>query len=263
MIAYILLFCIGAIVGSFLNVCIYRLPRNVSIVFPSSRCPSCDSNIKFYDNIPIISYLVLRGKCRQCRTVISPMYPVVEFLNAVLYVLIYDQFIAFSLWVVAIYCVFVSVLVVITFIDTEHMIIPNRITIPGIPLALLVGALILPDPFSRLNHLGILGSFVGCVSGGVGFYLVALLGETVFRKPALGGGDIKLMAMIGALLGWKGVILTTFAGSLIGSLAGFMLIMAKGKTWGSRLPFGPFLAAGAVISLFWGQDVLTWYLYAG
>lgn len=263
MIIYTFVFIFGAVIGSFLNVCIYRLPRSLSVVFPSSGCPSCGSTIRFYDNIPIISYLLLRGRCRKCRSGISWVYPLVEFLNASLYVLTYYKFFYYSVWVVAAYFVFISALIVITFIDLEHMIIPDRITLPGIPLAFVVGAAILPDPFSRMDSLGIVQAFIGLIFGGGFFYLIAVAGEAVFKKPAMGGGDIKLMALVGGILGWKGVVLTTFAGSLIGSVVGILLILIKGRSWGSKLPFGPYLVAGSVVSLFWGQELLMWYLNAG
>jgi len=263
MIIYTFVFIFGAIIGSFLNVCIYRLPRSLSVVFPSSGCPSCGGIIRFYDNIPILSYLLLRGRCRKCGSGISWVYPLVEFLNASLYVLTYYKFFYYSVWVVAVYFIFISALIVITFIDLEHMIIPDQITLPGIPLAFVVGAAILPDPFSRMDSLGIVQSFIGLVFGGGFFYLIAVSGEAVFKKPAMGGGDIKLMALVGGISGWKGVLLTTFTGSLIGSVIGILLILIKGKNWGSRLPFGPYLVAGAVVSLFWGQELLMWYLNAG
>jgi len=263
MIVYAFVFIFGSIIGSFLNVCIYRIPRSLSIVFPSSGCPSCGSSIRFYDNIPIISYLVLRGRCRKCGSTISWVYPLVEFLNAMLYVLTFYKFINYSVLAVVAYFVFISAFIVITFIDLEHMIIPNSITYPGIPLAFLAGAAILPDPFSLIEPLGPVQSFIGLIFGGGFFYLIAITGKAVFKKPAMGGGDIKLMALVGALSGWKGVLLTTFTGSFIGSVIGVLLILIKGRDWGSRLPFGPYLVAGALVSLFWGQELFMWYLNAG
>ncbi len=263
MIIYTFVFIFGAVIGSFLNVCIYRLPRNLSVVFPSSGCPSCGGIIRFYDNIPILSYLLLRGRCRKCRSGISWVYPLVEFLNATLYVLTYYKFFYYSVWVLVTYFVFISALIVITFIDLEHMIIPDRITLPGIPLALVAGAAILPDPFSRMDSIGLVQSFIGLIFGGGFFYLIAVTGKAVFKKPAMGGGDIKLMALVGCISGWKGVMLTTFAGSLIGSVVGILLILIKGRSWSSKIPFGPYLTAGAVVSLFWGQELFMWYLNAG
>ncbi|RJR20061.1 MAG: prepilin peptidase [Nitrospiraceae bacterium] len=259
---YIPVFILGAIIGSFLNVCIYRMPKDESIVRPSSRCMSCGTPVKFYDNIPVLSYFILMGRCRSCKTKLSVRYPLIELLNAVLYVMVLKRFGPDSPWVVAVYFVFVSVLLVIFFIDLDHQIIPNSITLPGIPIATILGATILPDPFSAYEMLGLKGALAGFAAGGGFFYLVAVLGKAVFKKDAMGGGDIKMMAMAGGILGWKGVILTTFMGSLLGSVIGVSLIMLKGREWGSRIPFGPYLATGALITLFWGRDILQWYFHA-
>ncbi len=259
---YFIAFVCGAVVGSFLNVCIYRIPRGLSLVLPSSRCPSCNNPISPRDNIPILSYIFLKGRCRVCRARISLKYPFVESLNAILYVLVLWRFGPGFSWFLLVYFVFVSSLIVITFIDLEYRIIPNGITLPGIPLALIFGSTVIPDPFSRVDVLGFKMSFTGLVLGGGLFFLMGLLGEAVFKKEAMGGGDIKMMAMVGGLLGWKGVILTTFLASLFGSLIGVSLIMVKGKQWGSKIPFGPYLAFGAVVSLFLGQELLNWYIYA-
>ncbi|MBI4849478.1 MAG: prepilin peptidase [Nitrospirae bacterium] len=263
MIPYIFIFILGAVIGSFLNVCIYRIPQGLSIVSPASRCPSCGAPIKFYDNIPILSYILLAGRCRSCKAKFSIRYPFVEFLNAALYVIALNRFGIDPPWVLLVYCIFISSLVVIFFIDIDHQIIPNSITLPGIPLAVILGAAILPDPFFRSQMLGIKSSVIGCFAGGGSFYLIAVIGKAILKKDAMGGGDIKMMAMVGGLLGWKGVILTTFMGSLLGSIVGISLIALKGREWGSRIPFGPYLAAGALVSLFYGQDILMWYLYAG
>jgi leader peptidase (prepilin peptidase)/N-methyltransferase len=258
---YLPLFIFGAIIGSFLNVCIYRAPRGESVVRPASRCTSCGRPIRFYDNVPILSYLFLGGKCRYCKAKLSFRYPLIEFLNASLYVLVLGRFGTDSPWVLAAYFVFVSALIVIFFIDLDYQIIPNSITLPGIPLALVLGSTILPDPFSNYDLLGPMASLTGFLAGGVFFYLVAVLGKAVFKKEAMGGGDIKMMAMVGGLLGWKGVILTTFMGSLFGSVIGISLILLKGREWGSRIPFGPYLASGALVSLFWGRDIFRWYFH--
>jgi leader peptidase (prepilin peptidase)/N-methyltransferase len=260
---YIIIFIFGSVIGSFLNVCIYRMPQGLSVVSPSSRCTSCGKPIRFYDNIPVLSYILLKGKCRYCKTGLSVRYPIIEFLNAALYVLLLNRYGHDSPWVLLVYFIFISSLIVIFFIDLDHQIIPNSITLPGIPLAVILGSTILPDPFIRVDLLGYKASIIGFVAGGGFFYLVAILGKAILKKDAMGGGDIKMMAMIGGLLGWKGVILTTFFGSLIGSIIGISLISLKGREWGSRIPFGPYLALGALISLFWGQDIFMWYIYAG
>ncbi len=254
-------FFFGAIIGSFLNVCIYRVPRDESIVRPGSRCTSCGNPVRFYDNIPVISYILLLGRCRYCKSKLSVRYPVIELLNALLYVVVLMRFGPGAPWVLLIYFVFVSALVVIFFIDLDHQIIPNGITLPGIPLALILGATVLPDPFLRQELLGLKAAVIGFLAGGGFFYLIAVVGKAIFKKDAMGGGDIKMMAMVGGLMGWKAVILTTFMGSLLGSIIGVALIQLKGREWGSRIPFGPYLALGALVSLFWGQDILFWYFY--
>lgn len=253
--AYLLLsvFILGLTIGSFLNVCIYRIPRGFSIVRPPSSCPSCKSPVRIYDNIPVISYILLRGRCRNCSSAIPLRYPVVELLNAVLYVSIIWRF--GCGWQTLVYFAFCSAMVVITFIDLEFQLIPDAITLSGIPLGLIAGSLILIDPFSRASTLGFNNSFTGLVSGGGLFYLIAVL-----SRGGMGGGDIKMMAMTGAFLGWKAVLLTTFSASLIGSIAGIILIVFKGKGRKTKIPFGPFLAAGALITLFFGQEILRFYL---
>lgn len=250
---YAAVFMLGAIVGSFLNVCIFRLPEGRSIVSPPSSCPSCGNRIRFYDNVPILSYLVLRGRCRSCRTSISARYPLVEALNGLLWILLLGRygpsgsFLAFS--------VLASALVVITFIDLDHQIIPDRISIPGIPIGLLVGSFVAADPFLRSAPLGWRASVVGAVLGFGLFWAIAVL-----SRGGMGGGDIKLMGMLGGFIGWKGILLTTFAGSVLGSVAGLILILFRGGGRKTKVPFGPFLAGGALTALLVGQEILAWYL---
>ncbi|MBM4135535.1 MAG: prepilin peptidase [Nitrospira sp.] len=252
-IPYIIVFLFGSIVGSFLNVCIYRIPRNLSIIIPSSRCPSCDSPIKPWDNIPVVSYIFLGGRCRFCKARISFRYPLVEFLNALSYVAVLWRF-GFG-WHTIVYCVFCSALIVITFIDLDFQIIPDWITLSGIPIGLLTGSFLLPDPFIRYSLLGYKSSIIGFLVGGGLFYAVAVL-----SRGGMGGGDIKMMAMVGAVLGWKAVLMTTFLGSLIGSIVGIFLMVLKGKGRKTKIPFGPFLALGSLITLFYGQELLSLYL---
>jgi leader peptidase (prepilin peptidase)/N-methyltransferase len=256
---YALVFIFGSIIGSFLNVCIYRIPRDQSIVWPSSRCPSCGAPIRAWDNIPILSFLLLGGKCRNCKAKISFRYPLVEALNALSYIVLLWRF--GPEWAFLVYAVFCSALIVITFIDLDFQIIPDRITLPGIPAGLLAGSFLLPDPFLRAEPLGWKGSLIGAVSGFLFYYFVAVAGEKIFKKEAMGGGDIKLMAMVGAFLGWKGIILTTFLGSLFGSVIGIFMILFRGREKGSLIPFGPFLALGSAVSLFFGQEIIFWYLF--
>ena len=244
----------GLLIGSFLNVCIYRIPRNISIVFPSSRCTACNSEIRAWDNIPVISYLLLVGRCRNCKAKISLRYPLVEALNAFLYAAVVWRY--GIGWNSVVYAVLCSSLIVITFIDLDFQIIPDRITLAGIPLGLMAGSFLLNDPFMRAELLGYKASVIGVFAGGGLFYLVAVL-----SRGGMGGGDIKMMAMVGALMGWKSVLLTTFLGSLAGSLIGVFLMIFKGRGRKTKIPFGPFLAFGTLITLFFGQEILLWYLH--
>jgi leader peptidase (prepilin peptidase) / N-methyltransferase len=244
----------GLLIGSFLNVCIYRIPRNISIVFPSSRCTACNNEIRAWDNIPVISYLLLGGRCRNCRAKISLRYPLVEALNAFLYAAVVWQY--GIGWNSLVYAVLCSSLIVITFIDLDFQIIPDRITLAGIPLGLVAGSFLLNDPFMRAELLGYKASLIGMCAGGGLFYLVAVL-----SRGGMGGGDIKMMAMVGALMGWKSILLTTFLGSLAGSLIGVFLMIFKGRGRKTKIPFGPFLALGTLITLFFGQEILLWYLH--
>jgi leader peptidase (prepilin peptidase)/N-methyltransferase len=244
-------FIFGALVGSFLNVCICRLPQQESIVFPGSHCPQCDHPIPFYDNIPIISYLVLRRKCRSCHHPISLQYPIVEGLTAFVSLLL---FLAFGpSWSYLIYFSFMAALIVITVIDLYHQIIPDVISLPGIGVGLLA-SLVLPE-------ITFLNSLLGILVGGGSLFLVATIYQWLFKREGMGGGDIKLLAMIGAFLGWKAVILTILFSSLIGSIAGIAIMVIKGKNFKYAIPFGPFLSLGATISLFYGEEVIRWYLY--
>jgi len=251
---YLIVFVFGSVIGSFLNVCIYRIPRNQSIIIPSSRCPSCNNPISPFDNIPILSYILLRGKCRYCKKNISLRYPLVEALNAFLYVVVFWRY--GPGWNSVLYCILVSSLLVITFIDLDFQIIPDRITLAGIPVGLIAGSFLLTDPFLRAAQLGYKASLSGFLVGGGLFYLVAVL-----SRGGMGGGDIKMMAMVGALLGWKSVLLTMFLGSLAGSVVGLSLMIFKGKGRKSKIPFGPFLALGTIITLFFGQEIFIWYFY--
>ncbi len=241
----------GAIIGSFLNVCIYRLPREESIATPGSHCPQCRQPIHFYDNVPILSYLMLRGKCRYCNASISVQYPIVEAITAVSSLCL---FVKFGLsWSYLVYFGFVAALITITVIDLYHQIIPDVISLPGIGGGLLA-SFFLP----RINFVG---SVLGMVVGGGSLFLVAVLYQWLFKREGMGGGDVKLLAMIGAFLGWKAVILTILLSSLIGSITGVLVMVAKGKDFKYAIPFGPFLSLGAVISLFYGERIIRWYLY--
>ena len=251
-ISCIIAFVFGSAIGSFLNVCIYRMPRNMSVIAPASRCPHCNTPIRPYDNIPMLSYILLGGKCRVCKAGISVRYPLVEFLNAALYAAVLWRF---GLeWYTAVYCIFCSALILITFIDLDFQIIPDRITLPGIPIALIAGSLLMPDPFVGFSLLGFKASIIGFLVGGGLFYAIAVL-----SRGGMGGGDIKMMAMVGALMGWKSVLLTTFVGSLTGAVFGIFIMIAQGKGRKTKIPFGPFLAVGSLVTLFFGREIFNWY----
>jgi leader peptidase (prepilin peptidase) / N-methyltransferase len=247
---YIFAFILGAVVGSFLNVCIYRLPKNESIVFPPSHCFGCDKQISWYDNIPIVSYLVLRGRCRSCKSRISVQYPLVELINALLTLFLFLRFgPTFPFLVLFLFC---SAMVVITFIDLEHQIIPDVISLPGIVAGFIISFFI--------PQLGWLNSIIGIVAGGGSLWLVAWLYELLTKKEGMGGGDIKLLAMMGAFLGWKAIPFIIFVSSLTGSVIGVTVMLIGKKDSKLAIPFGPFLAAGAVLYIFFGRELIHWYL---
>ena len=238
----------GAVIGSFLNVCIHRLPLKQSIISPRSRCPQCATAIGWYDNIPILSYFWLRARCRACGRGISWRYPLVEALNAAGYGLIIWRFGLSASTLV--YLLLWSALIVISFIDLDHMIIPDRITIPGMVLGLVVGTVLLPQWWDSL--LGLL------VGGGI-LYFMAWISPYLFGKEGMGGGDIKLLAMVGAFLGWKPAVLTIFFGGLLGAVVGLTLMGIRVMTREAYLPFGPFLALGAGVAILYGREILAWY----
>jgi leader peptidase (prepilin peptidase)/N-methyltransferase len=240
----------GAMIGSFLNVCIYRLPREESIVFPGSHCPSCNKPISFYDNIPVISYLILRGRCRNCRNPISLQYPLVEGISGLSSLLLFLRFGPSLSYLI--YFAFFAALIVITVIDLYYQIIPDVISLPGIGAGLLA-SLVLPE-------ITFFNSLLGALLGGGSLFLVATVYQWLFKREGMGGGDVKLLAMIGAFLGWKAVILTIFFASLIGSLTGIGIMLLRGKDFKYAIPFGPFLSLAAAISLFYGEKVIRWYL---
>lgn len=250
---YFFAFLFGAAVGSFLNVCIYRLPRNQSIVFPPSACPDCGSRIAPYDNIPIVSFLMLRGKCRSCKGRISWKYPAVELINGLLTLALFLKF-RFSptFFVLFLFC---SALVVITFIDLEHQIIPDSISLPGI-LVGFASSFILP-------WLSWKSSLIGIAAGGGSLLIVAYGYQLLTKKEGMGGGDIKLLAMMGAFLGWRSIPFIIFTSSLFGSVVGITLMLVRKKDSQVPIPFGPFLAFGALLFIFFGRQIITWYFGLG
>jgi leader peptidase (prepilin peptidase) / N-methyltransferase len=244
-----LLLVLGLVLGSFYNVCIYRLPREESIAWPGSHCPHCHHPLSPWDNLPLVSFLLLRGACRYCHASISYQYPVVEALNGLATFLLGWTF-GLS-WAFLQALVFFGALLIVSVIDLHHRIIPDVITYPGMVAGLL---------FSWF--LGVPGwrsSLIGLLIGGGLLYLLAVGYQLVSGKEGMGGGDIKLLGMIGAFLGWPGVLVTIFVGSALGSLVGLPLVLWK-KDRAYQIPFGPFLSLGAVIHLFFGSALLSWYL---
>jgi len=244
-------FILGAVIGSFLNVCIYRIPEGQSIVSPPSRCPQCGTRIRWYQNVPLLSYLLLGGHCGSCRARISPRYPLVECLTAVLFVLVVWRFglqpFVPVLWLL------VAALVTITFIDLDHQIIPDVISLPGIAIGFLCSFLI--------PWVDWLDSLLGILFGGGSLLLIAWGYEKLTGKEGMGGGDIKLLAMLGAFLGWRAILPIVFFSSLIGTLVGVPVMLVSGKGRRLAIPFGPFLALGALVYLFWGPQLIRWYLH--
>lgn len=245
----ILAFVFGACVGSFLNVCIYRIPAALSIVHPGSRCPHCKRMLPFYDNIPILSWLLLMGKCRSCRAPIAIRYPFVELLGG-FFALACGLAFGPTLHGLVIFA-FIATLIVVTFIDLDHRIIPDTISLPGIPLFFLA-ALAVPTVTWR-------DSAIGIVAGGGSLFLVAWVYQLITGREGMGGGDIKLLAMIGAVVGWQGILFTLFAASAIGTAIGLLAMIQSGKGMRLAIPFGPFLAMGTVVYLFFGEGLIYWY----
>ena len=245
LLSYLFIFIIGASIGIFLNVCVHRLPGHQSIITPASHCPDCKAPIRFYDNVPILSYPLLRGRCRVCGNPISIQYISVEVINGAAYVLITWKLglSAGSLF----YAPLFSALLVISVIDLYHKIIPDVITIPGIIIGLLASAFILPS--------GIKGAILGALLGSSLFFIIA-----VVSRGGMGGGDIKLIAMIGSFLGLTDVLITIILSSFIGSVVGILMMVFFGKSRKYMIPFGPFLSIGGIISLFFKTEIVEWYI---
>ena len=253
-----IIFLFGTAIGSFLNVCIYRIPLpDVSIHSPRrSFCPKCNETINFYDNIPILSYLLLRGKCRYCKTKISLIYPLVELATGILFLLVFHHFGLTLEFLLAL--AFIAVLLPISVIDARHYIIPNVIIVTGLILGSVIVCAI---TYQRADVWYLLTRFIGAVAGGLVLWLIAVIGSAVLRKKAMGGGDIKLMALIGLFLGaWPELVMVLAFSAFSGAIVGSALILSGRKSRQSPIPYGPFLAGAAVLVLLWGDELWRIYL---
>jgi len=250
---HIFFFLLGSAIGSFLNVCIYRIPREKSIVNPPSACPGCEKPIRPYDNIPILSYIFLKGKCRDCGTKISIRYPLVELLTGIFFLLLYQKFgLTFELLV---FMIFLSLLIVISFIDLDFQIIPDILSIGGVVLGFILAIV---RPFFRDLYpiFDYWESLKGIIVGGGLLFAIAWLYQFFTKREGMGGGDIKLLGMIGAFCGWKGVVFSLVSGSVLGTVVGIPLMILKGKDSKYAIPFGPFLSLGAIVYTFRGDNLI-------
>lgn len=246
-----LFFIIGIIVGSLLNVCIHRIPRGESIILPRSHCVYCNTTLPWYLNVPIVSFIALRGRCKFCGKNISPRYIAVEILSGVICALL---FIKFGLTFEFLFFWYLScALIVASFIDLKHHEIPDSITLPGILIG-LISASLYPALMGKLSHLSAFkDSLLGIIAGGGSIYILGFIGEFIFKKEAMGGGDVKLLAMIGAFTGWQLALLTFFIAPFFGSIAG---VLAKLKEGRDIIPYGPYLSLGAFTAIFAGEKIL-------
>lgn len=274
---FYLMFCVlafawGACVGSFLNVCIYRIPRELSVVKPRSHCPHCGKMIPWYLNVPLLSYLALRGKCRYCGVGITARYFIVELLVGLLFLLVWLKFdlqhgprllglVPITDWkLVPVYWLMLSGLVLGTFVDFEHLIIPDRVSLGGIVAGVLLSAAV-PSLHNAATVLGALkASILGAAVGWGSLWAVGFIGKLMFRKEAMGFGDVKLLGAIGAFAGWQGVLFTIVGSSLFGSLVGVTLVLTGRKAMQSRIPYGPYLALAALIWVLWGPALVNLYI---
>ncbi len=245
----VFLLAMGLAVGSFLNVCIYRLPRRESLMFPASHCPVCDRSLAWFENLPLASWLVLRGRCRTCRTPIGVQYPLVEAITAAVFVSAY--FIYGWTPLLAARLLFACAMIVLFVIDLQHRILPNAITLPGIVIGFILSVFLPP---------GWLSSLIGLIAGGGVLFAI---GEGYYRLrgyEGLGMGDVKMLAMIGAFLGWPLMLVTLVLASFAGSVVGVGLLVSRRGDMKAALPFGTFLAVGALVAAVAGDAFLAWYL---
>lgn len=245
----LLILIYGLIIGSFLNVCIYRIPRNESIAWPGSHCPTCSHNLKWYDNIPLVSYLVLKGKCRYCKTNISAQYPLVESFNAVIYIIMYMKF-GFGVDFIF-YSLISSILVAIIFIDLKEMIIPDSLVLCILVLSIIHKAC---NYFLYEVSPDLISSFLGLFLAGGLFLAIVIL-----SRGGMGGGDVTLVGALGFVFGVKYIVLNIFLSFVLGAIISIVLLASKIKTRKDPIPFGPFIVLGFFISMLWGEVIINWY----
>ena len=249
-------FSFGAVIGSFLNVCIYRMPLNMSVIRPPSSCMKCKAPLRYYDNIPIVGYFIRQGRCRYCGFPFSMRYAAIELLTALLFIAVYSIYGLQSqtlFWLL-----FVSVSIVITFIDIDHRIIPNKISLTGIPVGFAAG-LVMPEIVDWW-FVTPLQSILGIVFGGGVFWLVNIVYFSITGRDGIGLGDVKLLAMLGGFFGWQTVLFTIFFSSLLGSIVGVSVVVLYGRSSRHPIPFGPFIVLGCWISIWWSHSILRWFL---
>lgn len=246
----LLIFIYGLLIGSFINVCIYRIPRKESIVFPSSHCIYCGTKLKWYDLVPIISYIILKGKCRYCGKRISLLYPFVEFLHALIYIMLYLKF-GLSLDLIY-YAIIFSLLIIIFFIDLYYMVIPD-ILVFMILVATIVYKFLLFLIFEK--NLNLINSFLGLLVSGLLFILIIFM-----SKGGMGDGDVILISSLGFILGIKKILLTILLSFIIGAIFSIFMLISNIKGMKDPIPFGPFIILGFIISLIWGEQIINWYI---
>lgn len=250
----IFIFVLGTIFGSFFNVCIHRLPREESIVWPPSRCPGCQKSIAWYDNVPILSMLFLKGRCRNCGTRIAPRYFVVELITGLFYLWIWFYF----GWEVKgfVSAVLFSLLLIATVVDLEHQIIPDEVSLGGLGAGVVLSIVIPSLHGETIWWRGLVSSVIGSLVGGGVIYATGVIGSLIFRKEAMGGGDVKLLAMLGAFLGWKKVILVYLLAPILALPLGLFLRFVK-RT--EVIAYGPFLSLAGWMCFLWGDQFIAWY----
>jgi leader peptidase (prepilin peptidase)/N-methyltransferase len=254
-------FAIGACIGSFLNVCIWRIPRGESIVFPESHCPKCNHGLAWYENIPFFSWIVLRGRCRSCHEPISVRYLLVELLTAVMFAAAWLKIVKWHqpVWTFLPYAVMIMLVITTVFIDSRHFIIPDATTFPAMVFGLLF-ALFFPEYWWTESRLiAVCRAFGALLTGIMSFGVLSLFGRWVFKKEALGMGDVKYLGAVGACLGFFGMFYTVFFGSLFGSFLGLYYLLFRRRRRKS-ITFGPFLAFGTLVWIYFGEAILLWYL---